>query len=100
MTSQDSHAFTFQRIPDVASPIVIPTEKNATRDGERDRGNTTENIIMCKGVQFPVGTNIEETAGSIIRTSSESITVREKPTEDRLVMLVKPDSAAVHTRRR
>lgn len=83
MTSQDSHTFTFQRIPDVAGPIVISTEEDAARDRERDGGDATEDIIMCKSIQFPVGTNIKETAGSIIRASSEGITVGEKPMDDR-----------------
>lgn len=54
---------------------------------------------MCKSIQFSVGTNIKEAAGSIIRAGSESIAVGEKPMDDRSAMRVNRDEA-VHTRRR
>lgn len=33
---------------------------------------------MCEGVQFSVGSDIEKSAGGVIRASSESITIGEE----------------------
>jgi len=68
----------FQGVPDVARPVVITTEEDAARDGERYGGDTAEDVVVRESVQFTVRPNIEQSARSIIRAGSKGIAVREE----------------------
>jgi hypothetical protein len=50
VTSQNTNAFAFQRVPDVTCPVVITTKQNTARDGESDGGNSAENIVVCESI--------------------------------------------------
>lgn len=50
VASQDPYAFTLQGIPNVARPVVVSTEQNASGDGEGNRGDTTKNIVVCESI--------------------------------------------------
>ena len=36
VASENAHTFTLERVPDIACPIVVAAEQDATRDGECD----------------------------------------------------------------
>jgi len=78
MASQDTDTLSFERIPNVARPVVVSTKQNTPGDGEGNRSDTTENVIMCKRVQLPVSPDVEEPARGIVRAGGEGITVREE----------------------
>lgn len=59
MASENANTFPLESIPDVACPVVITAKKDAARNGERDRSDTTENVVVRKCIQFTVGTDIE-----------------------------------------
>jgi len=50
MASQDTNALSFERIPNVARPIIVPTEQDTPRDGEGNRSDTAENVVVCERV--------------------------------------------------
>ena len=78
MPCQNANTLALERIPDVARPIIVATEEDTARDGECDRGDTAEDVVVREGVQLAVGTDIEETARSIIRTGSKRIAIGEE----------------------
>jgi len=78
MSGKNTYTLALQGVPDIASPIIVSTKQNATRDRECDRRYSTQNIIMCESVELAISANIEKTARSIIRTRCEGITVGEK----------------------
>lgn len=78
MPCEHADALALQRVPDIAGPIVVATEQHTTGDGEGDRCDTTKNVVVCEGVQFSVGSDIEKSARSIIGTRSEGIAVGEE----------------------
>lgn len=81
MPGQNSHTLASQRVPDIASPVIITSEKDTTRDRKCDRGDATEDVVMGETVQFAICSDVEQSAGGIIRTSGKSIAIREKPSE-------------------
>lgn len=79
MTGQDTNALALESVPDVASPVVIASEQETARDGEGDGGDTTKNVVVSERNQLAIRTNIEQSAGRIVRTGRESIAVGEEP---------------------
>lgn len=78
MASQDANAFPFERIPNIACPIVVPAKQDTPRDGEGNRGDTAKNIIMRERVQFPIGPDIKEPTRGIVGAGGEGVAVREE----------------------
>lgn len=79
MARQHTHTLSPQRVPNVASPIVVTTEQNTARDRESNRSNAAQNIVMCKRVQFTISSDIKQAAGSVVGPCRKRITVGEKP---------------------
>lgn len=79
MRCKHAHTLALERVPDVAVEIVVTGEEEAARDGEANRGNAAENVVVCIGVQFAVSTEIPEAAAGIVRAAGESVAVGEKP---------------------
>jgi hypothetical protein len=59
VTCKNTDSLSFQRVPDIAGPIIIATKQNASRNRERNGRNATENVVVRKRVKFTIGTNIE-----------------------------------------
>ena len=79
MTCQHPNTLSLESVPHIACPVIVTTEKDPSRDGERNGRYATKYIIVRECVQFAVGSNIEETTRSVIRTGREGITIREEP---------------------
>ena len=50
VASQNTDTLPFQCIPDITGPIVITAEQDSARNRECDGGNSTKDVVMCKGV--------------------------------------------------
>ena len=50
MTSQDANTLSFERIPNIARPVIVSTKQDTTRDGEGNRGDTAKDVIMSERV--------------------------------------------------
>lgn len=92
MSSKNADSLTLKGIPDVASPVIVATKEKAARDGEGNGGDTTEDVVVSVGHELSVRTNIEQTAGGIIRARGESITVREESETASTNILVYPST--------
>lgn len=75
---KNTHPLALEGIPDVARIIIVPCEQDTTRNGESDRGDTAENVVVGVCVEFPVGSQIEQAARSVVRTRCESVTIGEE----------------------
>jgi len=42
--------FTFESIPNIASPVIVTSEKDAARDGEGNGCDTAKNVVACEAV--------------------------------------------------
>jgi len=78
VASQDTDALPFERIPNIARPIIVSTKQDTSGDGEGDRCDTTKDIIVCECIQFPISPNIKEPARGIIGAGGECVTIREE----------------------
>lgn len=59
VTCKNTDTLSFQRVPDIAGPIIVATKEDASRDRECNGRNATENVVVRKRVEFTIGTNIE-----------------------------------------
>ena len=66
MSSQNPDTLALEGVPDVASPVVIATKENTTRDGEGDGGDSAKDVVVGEGVELAISAYIEETARCII----------------------------------
>ena len=80
MAGENTDTFALERFPDIARPIVVATKEDATRDRERDRRDTAQDVVVSERVQLAVCADVEKTAGCIVGACRESIAVREEPT--------------------
>jgi hypothetical protein len=78
VTGENANTLATEGIPDVAGPVIVAAEENATRDGERNRGDTAEDVVVREDIELTVSTNIKQTTRGIVGTSGECITVREE----------------------
>ena len=78
MPSEDTDPLSLEGVPDIARPVIITTEEDATGDGEGNRGDTAQDVVVREGVKLAVGTDIEKPARCIIGTSGKGIAVREE----------------------
>ena len=62
MAGEHTNALALESIPDVARPVVVTAEEDAARNGERDGGNTTQDVVMREGVKLAVSADVEEAA--------------------------------------
>jgi hypothetical protein len=76
---EDADALALERVPDVARPVVVATKQDATRDGERDGGDTAQDVVVRVRVQLAVRADIEQPARCIVGASRKRVAVREKP---------------------
>lgn len=83
MTRQDTHPFSLQDIPHIAIVIVVPGKEQPSRNGEPNRGHTTEDIVVRVDVQFAIGSEIEQTTRRIVGTGTNGLAVWEKPVQIR-----------------
>lgn len=81
MTSQHTHALSLECVPDVAGPVVISSEEKPSRNGEGDRGNTAQDVIVSERVEFSVSTDIKQPARGIVGAGSECVAVGEESKE-------------------
>lgn len=66
MPSENADAFALERVPDVAVEVVVTGEEDAPRDGEADRGDAAEDVVVRVLVEFAVGAEVEESAGGVV----------------------------------
>lgn len=78
VAGQDTYTLSFQRIPNVARPVVVSTKQDTPGNREGNRSDTAEDVIVRERIQLPIGPDIKEPARGIIGTCSESVAVREK----------------------
>ena len=62
MAGEHTNALALESVPDVARPVVVTAEEDAARNGERDGGNTTQDVVMREGVKLAVSADVEEAA--------------------------------------
>jgi hypothetical protein len=79
VSSKHAHTFSFEGVPDVASPVVVTSKKESSRDGERDRRNTAQDMVVGEGVQLSVSTNVKQPAGGVVGTGGKGVTIGEEP---------------------
>ena len=68
---KSSHTLTLKGIPDVAVEVIVASKKKPPANWESNWRDTTENVVMGVLHQFTISPNIEQSAGSIIRTSAK-----------------------------
>jgi len=78
VTSQDTDALSFERIPNVARPIIVSTKQDTSRDGEGNRSDTAKNVIVRERVQLPVSPDIKEPARGIVGAGGKGVAIREE----------------------
>ena len=78
VTGEDTHTLALQSIPDVACPVIVAAEEDATRDRERHRCDTAQDVVMRVRVQLAVRADIKQAARSIVRARGESVAVGEE----------------------
>ena len=78
MGGKDTNTFTFERVPYIAVEVVVTGKEQTTADGEGDGGDTAEDVVMGVLVQFAVSAEVEEAAGGVVGSSTESVTVGEE----------------------
>jgi hypothetical protein len=78
MTSEDTHTFTPEGIPNVACPIVVTTKEYPSRNRERNRRDTAKDIVVRESVELAICADVEQAARRIVGTGRECIAVREK----------------------
>ena len=78
VTGQDTDTLSFERIPNVARPVVVSTKQDTSRDGERNRSDTTKNVIVGERVQLPVSPDVKEPARGIVGAGGESVAIGEE----------------------
>lgn len=66
MPSQDTCPVGFERIPDVAVKVVVPSEEEAPTLGEGDRGDPTDDVVVGVSHELLVGTKVKQPAGGIV----------------------------------
>ena len=83
MTSENTNALAFERVPDIASPVIVTTEQHTSRDRKRNGCDTAQNVVVGEGVQLAISTNVEKPARGVIGPSGEGITVGEESDDAR-----------------
>lgn len=78
VTAKRANFVASENIPHLALKIVITSEKQSSRDGESNGSDATQYLVALVNVEFTICTNVEETAGSIIRARAECISVGEE----------------------
>lgn len=78
VTGQDTHALALERVPDVARPVVVTAEQDATRDGKGDGRDAAQDVVMRVDVQLAVSADVEQAAGGIVRARCKGIAIREE----------------------
>jgi hypothetical protein len=78
VAGEDAHPLAAEGVPDVARPVVVAAEENTTGDGECNRGDTAQDVVVGEDVQLAVGTDVEETARRVVRAGRKGITIREE----------------------
>lgn len=66
MASQHTNALALEGVPNITGPVVVPTEKDTSGQGEADRGDAAENVVVDVRVELAVGTNVEQSARGIV----------------------------------
>lgn len=79
---QYAHSLAFQGVPDVARPVVISAKQDTTGDGESDRRDGTEDVVVDVAVELTVSAKVEEAAGGVIRPGGEGISIGEEAVEE------------------
>lgn len=83
MPRQNAHPLPLERIPNVAVKVIVTGKEDSSRDGETDRGDTAEDVVVRELVQLAVGAEVEEAAGGVIGTGREGVAVGEEAGRDR-----------------
>lgn len=83
MPSQDADPFPFERVPDVAVEVVIAGKEQSTRDGEADRGDAAQDVVVRVLVQFAVGAEVKQPARGVVGTGRKGIAAREEAANGR-----------------
>lgn len=78
MTCEHANTLTAKCIPDIAGPIVVATEEDAARDREGDGSYAAEDVVVRECVQLAICPDIKQTAGGIVGSCCEGITVGEE----------------------
>jgi len=83
VSGEDSNALSLKRVPDVAVEVVVAGEEDASRDGEADRGDAAEDVVVSVLVQLAVRAKVEQPTGSVVGSGGEGVAVREEPENGR-----------------
>jgi len=78
MSLEGGNLLSFQRVPNVATVVIITGKQKSTTEGKGKRGNTAEDRFVGVLNQFLVSSDVKKSARSVVRASTESVAVREK----------------------
>jgi hypothetical protein len=81
MTRQHADSLALEGIPNVAVEVVVASKEDATRDGEADRGDAAEDVVVGVLIQLAVRAEVEEAARGVVRAGCEGVAVREESVE-------------------
>jgi hypothetical protein len=76
---EGSDLLSLQRIPHVAVEVVVAGEEVSSADGERDGGDTAQNVVVRVLHDLAMSANVKETARRIVRTGTEAQSIGEVP---------------------
>lgn len=78
MARQNTCSLLSHRVPHVAVEVVVAGEQEAARFRERDRGNATNDVVVRVHSEFLIGTDVEKSAGGVVRACCKRISRREE----------------------
>jgi hypothetical protein len=78
MPSQDADPFPLERVPDVAVEVVVAGKEQPTRDGEADRGDAAQDVVVRVLVQFAVGAEVKQPARGVVGTGRKGVAAWEE----------------------
>ena len=78
MPRQDADPFSLERVPDVAVEVVVAGKEQPTRDGEADRGDAAQDVVVRVLIQFAVGAEVKQPARGVVGTGRKGVAAREE----------------------
>jgi len=67
-----------KRIPNFAFEVVVASKEQASRNGEGNRSDSAENLLVLIRHELAIGANVKQSTGSIVGTCAKGIAIREE----------------------
>ncbi|KAG5457694.1 MAG: hypothetical protein BJ554DRAFT_2229 [Olpidium bornovanus] len=75
---EHAHPLALEGVPNVAVEIVVASKQQPAGNGERDRGDAAQNVVMRVLVELAVRPQIKQAAAGVIGTGAERVAIREE----------------------